>query len=281
MANKDLGDGFTFYLASISSYKAIPWEKQLELFKEYKKSHDMEIREKLITCNLAMVVWRAREFHKTDSRFRLDDLISVGNMGLMRAIDEYNPNLGYKFSTYAVHWIDEYMRRFALSQDPISPTVTANIKKLEAGEDALSEKLGRYPTDKELSDYLGKPFSEDKIASLRGLISTTLSLDSPMEDLSEDSKATTALDQTPDDEDTPSEFASHKLVGEELQKALDTLSPQEKAIIQMRNGLNFEQKVYTLTQVGELYGVSKQRIKQIEDIALKKLRKYFEGEKQK
>lgn len=277
MSNSDLGEGFSAYLSSISAYKSIPWEEQLKLFKEYKKTHDLDIRERLITSNLAMVVWRAREFHRNDTRFRLDDLISVGNMGLMRAIDDFNPTLGYKFSTYAVHWIDEYMRRFALSQAPISPTIAQNLKKLEAGEDALNAKLGRYPTDKELSEYLGKPFSEDKIASLRGMISTTLSLDSPLEDLSEDANATTALDQTPDDEETPSEAASQKLVGEELEKALETLTPQEKAIIKMRNGLNFEQKVYTLTQVGDLYGVSKQRIKQIEDLALRKLRTYFEG----
>lgn len=266
-------EGFSLYLKDISSIPRMPWDEQKKLFWEYRKSKDPALRERLTNANLPLVVKLAKDYSARDRRFRMEDLISVGNMGLLRAIDEFDPSKGFMFSTYAYNWILEYMRRYALSQSPVSPGVMASVKKMEEASDALHRKLGYYPSDDELLKALGPSFSLDRIQKLRGFVSQALSLDAPVDEEGRE----TPYDQTPSEEESPDQFASQALASEELEEAMETLTDQERAVIRMRNGLNSDEKVYTLRQVGDLYGVSKQRIKQIEQGALKKLRAYFEG----
>jgi RNA polymerase primary sigma factor len=236
--------------------------------------HFEQIREKtrqathhMIQANLRLVVSVAKG--RIDWGVPLPDLIQEGNIGLMQAVQKFEHRRGFKFSTYAIPWIWQAINRAVNDQSRIVRLpghVVDDLTKLARARNSLTQELGRQPTEKELASETGLP--SKKIGSLLKMVSSgTVSLDTPVgEDGSQlgDFIADQAVLQ-------PEEETTASLLGEELNRTLESLTPRERRIIELRFGLGNERS-RTLAEVGTELGLSKERIRQIEKEALAKLR---------
>jgi RNA polymerase primary sigma factor len=221
----------------------------------------------MIQANLRLVISVAKG--RIDLGVPLSDLIQEGNIGLMQAVQKFDHRRGYKFSTYAIPWIWQAINRAVNDQSRIVHLpghVVDDLTKLSRAKHNLAQKLGRQPTEKELASETGLP--SEKIESLFTVISgVPVSLDKPVgEDGSQigDFIADQTIVQ-------PEEQSSESLLREELSRTLESLTPRERRVIELRFGLNNEYS-RTLTEVGTELDLSKERIRQIEKEALAKLR---------
>ena len=221
----------------------------------------------MIQANLRLVISVAKG--RIDWGVPLPDLIQEGNIGLMQAVQKFDHRRGYKFSTYAIPWIWQAINRAVNDQSRIVHLpghVVDDLTKLSRAKNNLAQKLGRQPTEKELASETGLP--SKKIESLLTVISgVPVSLDKPVgEDGSQigDFIADQTIVQ-------PEEQSSESLLREELSRTLESLTPRERRVIELRFGLNNEYS-RTLTEVGTELDLSKERIRQIEKEALAKLR---------
>ena len=242
-------------------------EKEIELADRISKG-DGKAREHLIKANLRLVVKIARDY--SDYGLPLADLISEGNIGLMKAVDKFDPEKGGKLSTYAAWWIKQSIKR-ALSNQ--SKTIRlpvhmidklAKVRRISA---LLSEDLGRLPTNEELSEELGIPLK--KLVLLKQYAMRPVSLDAPLGD--DDG---THLGEMVQDEKAvdPSMTLENSNLHGELDELLDSLDEREAHIIDHRFGLNGK-KPLTLEEISRDFGVSRERIRQVQNIALAKMKK--------
>jgi RNA polymerase primary sigma factor len=247
---------------------------KLEVYRSEIVQHFEQIRERarqatnhMIQANLRLVVSVAKGY--IDWGMPLSDLIQEGNIGLMQAVRKFDHRRGYRFSTYAVPWIWQAIDRAVNDQSRmvrLPGHVVDALTKLARARNSLAQKLGRQPTEKELAFETGLP--SKKVESLLKMISSgPVSLDTPVgEDGSQlgDFIADQAIPQ-------PEEQSAASLLREELSKTLESLTPRERRIIELRFGLGSEYS-RTLAEVGTELGLSKERIRQIEKEALAKLR---------
>ena len=242
-------------------------EKEIELADRISKG-DGKAREHLIKANLRLVVKIARDY--SDYGLPLADLISEGNIGLMKAVDKFDPEKGGKLSTYAAWWIKQSIKR-ALSNQ--SKTIRlpvhmidklAKVRRISA---ILSEDLGRLPTNEELSEELGIPLK--KLVLLKQYAMRPVSLDAPLGD--DDG---TQLGEIVQDEKAadPSMTLENSNLHGELDELLGSLDEREAHIIDHRFGLNGK-KPLTLEEISRDFGVSRERIRQVQNIALAKMKK--------
>lgn len=269
-------DSVRMYLKEIGKVPLLSREKEVELAKRIEQD-DEKAKQHLIQANLRLVVSIAKKYAHKSSQLSLLDLIQEGNLGLMKAVKKFDYRKGYKFSTYATWWIRQAITR-ALADYArtirIPVHMVETISKYTKAKKYLLQYLGREPLPEELADELGLPL--EKVRKVRKISKNTLSLEKPVGDEEDNS----TLQHFIEDEDspTPDEVASENLLKSHIKEIIQELSDREQKILEMRFGLDNGQ-THTLEEVGEVFDVTRERIRQIEAKALDKLKESDKAEK--
>jgi RNA polymerase primary sigma factor len=258
------------YLREIGQVKLLTPQEEIVLAARIKKG-DKKAREHMIKANLRLVVKIARDYEGLG--LPLLDLISEGNIGLMKAVERFDPAKGGKLSTYGSWWIKQSIKRALANQSKtirLPVHLVDKISKMRRMAMRLHEELGREPTNEELADELG--ITAARVSRMQAAAIRPASLDAPISD--EDSHNFSEI--VPDElAFTPYEQLEDKTVVNMLQEMVKTLDPREATILRSRFGLDGG-KEKTLEEVGEKFGVTRERVRQIQNSALKKLRKMIE-----
>jgi RNA polymerase primary sigma factor len=267
MAAEDSDTGIKIYLCEIGQIPLLTPEQEIELAAKIKKG-DREALALMIRSNLRLVVKIALAY--ANLGLPLLDLISEGNIGLMKAVERFDPAKGGKLSTYAAWWIKQSISRALANQSKtirLPVHLVDKISKMRRVSLQMSEELGREPTDEELGDEIG--IASGKVSQLKTVSIRPASLDAPISD--DDS---TEFGEIVGDEyaQTPFELLRDKNLRNELGGLLDVLDDREKKIVFQRFGLDGG-KPKTLEEVGKRFGVTRERIRQLQNIALSKLRR--------
>jgi RNA polymerase primary sigma factor len=272
LKQRDLDSGntaYTLYLREIGQTALITPKQEVELAKRIKKG-DEAAREQMIKANLRLVVKIAREYE--DYGVPLLDLINEGNMGLMKAVERFDPSKGAKLSTYAAWWIKQAIRRALSNQSKtirLPVHVGDKLLHVRRVSTKLEEELGREPTLEELAEEVD--MAPGRLAALTNAAVPPSSLDAPV---GEDGKR---FDELVGDEkaETPYAQLEDKTVTAMLREMVDSLPERERTILRYRFGLSGDQEK-TLEEVGKHFGVTRERIRQIQNLALEKLRKMIQ-----
>ena len=258
---------FGLYLREIGEVALLSAEEEVVLAQRIKQG-DVEARNQLIKANLRLVVRIAREYESYG--LPLLDLINEGNLGLIRAVDKFDPEKGAKFSTYSSWWIKQSIRRSLSNQAktirlPIH--MVDKLARMRRASAKLQDILGREPTDEEIAAELGK--SERDVAFMKRVGSQTVSLDEPL-----NSNDSLCLEEKVADEraDDPYQALALQASLNLLSQSLTQLNERESEILRYRFGLDGE-KERTLEEVGVKFGVTRERIRQLQNTALKRLRR--------
>lgn len=254
------------YLKEIGNVELLSPERERELA-EAARTGDRAAGRELAEANLRLVVSVARRY--TGRGMPLLDLIQEGNLGLIRAVEKFEPEMGYKFSTYATWWIRQAITRAIADQArtirlPVHMSETMNRTVRAARE--LAQELRREPTLEELAQRLN--MKEDRLAEILQMTQEPVSLNCPVGD-EEDSRLGDFIEDQKASE--PADAATDQLLREQLDDAMVSLTPRERKVIRMRFGLD-DGRICTLEEIGQEEGVTRERIRQIEAKALRKLR---------
>ena len=264
--NEGIEDPVKAYLKEIGRVPLLTSEEEIELATRI-ADDDEQAKKRLAEANLRLVVSIAKRYVGRGMQFL--DLIQEGNLGLLKAVDKFDYTKGFKFSTYATWWIRQAITRAIADQARtirIPVHMVETINKVKKTITLLLHENGRDPTAEEVSEYLNMPV--DKVREIMRVAQEPVSLETPIGE-EEDSHLG---DFIPDDDAlAPEEAASMMLLKEQLDDVLSTLTPREKKVIQLRFGLE-DGRQRTLEEVGEEFGVTRERIRQIEAKALRKLR---------
>jgi RNA polymerase primary sigma factor len=260
-----LSDPVRMYLREIGRVSLLTYEEEVSLAKRVEKG-DKKAREKLINANLRLVVSIAKKY--VNRGLTLLDLIEEGNIGLMRAVAKYDWRRGYKFSTYATWWIRQAITRAIADQARtirIPVHMVETINKFNRISRKLMQELGREPTPEEVALEMEVPV--EKVREIIKVSQEPASLEAPVGE-EEDSRLG---DFIQDAAASPSDQATQALLKDHIREMLDTLSPREAKVLEYRFGLE-DGKQRTLEEVGKEFGVTRERIRQIEAKAIRKLR---------
>ncbi|MEJ6951995.1 RNA polymerase sigma factor RpoD [Natronospora cellulosivora (SeqCode)] len=264
--SKAMGDPVRMYLKGIGKVDLLSAEEEVELAKRIEAGDDLA-KEKLIEANLRLVVSIAKKYIGRGMQFL--DLIQEGNMGLMRAVEKFDYTKGYKFSTYATWWIRQAITRSIADQGRtirVPVHMVEKINKVARISRSLYQEFDREPTTEEIAEVMDIPAS--KVEEIQKISKEAISLETPIGE-EEDS----SLGDFIKDEETvePETTVTQNLLKEELDDILDTLTVREKRILELRFGIS-DGRNRTLEEVGKQFGVTRERIRQIEAKALRKLR---------
>ena len=265
-AEYNLDDPVRMYLKEIGQIKLLSAEEEVELAKMVSEGSQYA-KNKLTEANLRLVVSIAKKY--SGRGLHILDLIQEGNTGLIRAVDKFDWTKGNKFSTYATWWIRQAITRAIADQ---ARTIRVPVHMVEVINKAtrcnrkLVQELGREPTVEEIAAELGLPV--EKIIEANRTAADTLSLDTPVGD-----EEDTSIGSFVEDERTPgpADATSNALLAEALKEILDTLTDREADVLRMRFGM-YDGRTHTLEEVGQIFGVTRERIRQIENKAIRKLR---------
>jgi RNA polymerase primary sigma factor len=263
----ETGDSLQRYMQEIGKTPLLTREEENQLAAQIRRGN-RRARERMIKANLRLVVKISYDY--ANFGMPLLDLINEGNIGLMKAVERFNPRKGAKLSTYAALWIKQSIRRALSNQSKtirLPVHVVDKVHKLHRASAELTEKLGREPSDAELAKRLG--IAPAKAAQLRTFGVSPVSLDAPLGD--EDDNRFSDIVQ---DEGalTPYELLRVKTARQEIRQHVKYLTPREAEIINLRYGLD-GQEPRTLDEVGKKFKVTRERVRQIQEIALNKLRR--------
>jgi len=261
-----IDDPVRMYLKEIGKIPLLSAEEEVELAKRMEQG-DMEAKRKLIESNLRLVVSIAKKYIGRGMLFL--DLIQEGNLGLIRAVEKFDYRKGYKFSTYATWWIRQAITRAIADQARtirIPVHMVETINKLQRVSRQLVQELGREPTIEEIAEAMEMP--PEKVEEIMKVAQDPVSLETPIGE-EEDSHLGDFIEDKiiP----SPSEAAAKQLLKEQLEAVLNTLSKREREVLKLRFGLE-DGRPSTLEEVGKRFGVTRERIRQIESKALRKLR---------
>ena len=272
-------DNVKQYLTDISYYSCLSASEEKEVALKWKNERDYRARKTLINSNLRLVISVAKRYMGS-SNMPFLDLIQEGNIGLIRAVDKFDPEKGFKFSTYATWWIRQAVTRAIADQSrtiriPVHMNETMN--KIKKARQILSVQLQRNPSLQELSDVLDIPV--EKIREIDFYSQDIVSLNTPIGE-EEDSSLEDFIES---DEESIYDIAEKEELTNKINEILNGkgFTEREATVIRMRFGITPYQKMYTLEEVGQQYGVTRERIRQIEAKAIRKLkhpsrRKYLE-----
>ena len=264
----------TIYLREIGKVSLLTIEEEVELAAKI-KAGDMQARNKMVRANLRLVVKIANDY----SNFGLPllDLISEGNIGLIKAVERFDPAKGGKLSTYAAWWIKQSIKRALANQGKtirLPVHLVDKIAKLRRTAVQMQEGLGREPTDEELGLELGLPSA--KVANLKTLGIRPTSLDVP---IGEDEGGGLGDIIGDDNALPPSEALDIKSLSDDLKELLDDLEEREAEIIRLRFGLKGDRPM-TLEEVGETFDITRERVRQLQNLALVKIRQGLKKKEQ-
>ena len=265
-AEYNLDDPVRMYLKEIGQIKLLTAEEEVELAKMVSEGSQYA-KNKLTEANLRLVVSIAKKY--SGRGLHILDLIQEGNTGLIRAVDKFDWTKGNKFSTYATWWIRQAITRAIADQ---ARTIRVPVHMVEVINKAtrcnrkLVQELGREPTVEEIAAELNLPV--EKIIEANRTAADTLSLDTPVGD-----EEDTSIGSFVEDERTPgpADATSNAMLAEALKEILDTLTEREADVLRMRFGM-YDGRTHTLEEVGQIFGVTRERIRQIENKAIRKLR---------
>jgi RNA polymerase primary sigma factor len=261
-------DAFQSYLRDIRGLSLLTHEEELELARRAAEG-DERARRKLVESNLRLVIAIARRY--TSTGVPLVDLIQEGNLGLMRAAEKFDYRRGCHFGTYATWWIRQAVSRAAGEQSRLihlPEHVATRLRKVRRVAAQLSQESGLDPEPEQIAAACNIDVNE--VIDLLSVVEQPVSLDAPVDDEARHSLADTLEDSsTP----APAETASQHLLGEELHRALAALTPRERAVITLRYGIG-DGRSRTLLEVGRELGISRERVRQLEVVALMKLRHF-------
>ena len=269
-------DSVRLYLREIGKIPLLTGEQEIEIAKRV-QAGDKGAKDEMAEANMRLVVSIAKRYR--DRGLDLLDLIQEGNTGLLRAVEKFDPDKGFKFSTYATWWIRQAITRAIADQARtirIPVHMVETINKMLRTQRRLTQELNREPTNEELAKEM--EMDVEKILHIKKIKQETSSLDAAIREDEEDS----VLADFIEDEDTPApeESAKIQLLKEHVNEILDNLSEREQKIIRLRFGLE-DGKTHTLEEVGKEFGVTRERIRQIEAKALSRLRKHKDSKKLK
>ena len=264
-------DSVQMYLREIGKTPLLTGDQEKELAKRNEKG-DIEARNKLIQSNLRLVVSIAKRYVGRSSNLTLLDLIQEGNIGLARAVDKFDYRRGFKFSTYATWWIRQAITRALADQSRtirIPVHMVETISKYTQMKRRLLQDLGREPLAEEIAAEMG--VDVEKIRHIIKISQETISFEAPVGDDEEES----SLGDFIEDEkgQTPAQAAALRLLGDQIKEIITDLQPREQKILKMRFGLD-DGVTHTLEEVGNEFGVTRERIRQIEFKALEKIRQH-------
>lgn len=262
----NLSDPVRMYLKDIGKIPLLTTEEEQQIGKLMAEG-DEDAKRRMIEANLRLVVSIAK--HYVGRGMHLLDLIQEGNVGLLRAVEKFDYSKGYKFSTYATWWIRQAITR-ALADKArtirIPVHMVETINKVSHTSRSLVQELGREPTVTEISDRLG--IGEDKVAEVIKIAQEPVSLETPVGE-EDDSNLGDFIKDSESKE--PAESASYNLLREQLSQVMATLTPREAKVLRLRFGLE-DGRPHTLEEVGKEFDVTRERVRQIESKALRKLR---------
>ena len=265
-AEYNLDDPVRMYLKEIGQVKLLTADEEIELAKRVSEG-DKAAKDRLTEANLRLVVSIAKKY--SGRGLHILDLIQEGNTGLIRAVDKFDYTKGNKFSTYATWWIRQAITRAIADQ---ARTIRVPVHMVEVINKAtrcnrkLVQELGREPTLEEIAEELNLPI--EKIIEANRTAADTLSLDTPVGD-----EEDTTIGSFVEDDNTPGpvDATSNAMLSEALTEILGTLTEREADVLRMRFGM-YDGRTHTLEEVGQIFGVTRERIRQIENKAIRKLR---------
>ena len=271
LANLDIknSDPVKQYLREIGRYPVLKSkEEEVELAKRILEG-DEYAKEQLTNCNLKLVISIAKHYINRGMQFL--DLIQEGNIGLIKAVEKFDYTKGYKFSTYATWWIRQAITRALADQARtirIPVHMVETINKITRAQRRLTQKLNRDPTPEEISNELDNILSADRIREIQLIAMDPLSLEKPVGE-EEDSHVGDFIEDK--DNESPLKYANTSLLKDKLNEVLGELTDREEKVIRLRYGID-DGRNHTLEEVGKEFNVTRERIRQIEAKALKKLR---------
>ncbi len=269
-------DSFDQYLQDVERYPLIEDPLDEREIARRARAGDREAAERLVTANLRFVISYVKKYQGRG--LNLAELVCIGNEGLLKAVKKFDPDKGVKFISYAVWWIRQTVLQ-ALAEQTRSVRIplnqNSNLVKLSRTETALTQKLGRSPTDREIADEMGEPV--ETVRALRRVASAELSLDAPLDKTDRDSASFGERFAGQDDGDIEEDVEVQRR-REFLEKMFERyLTERERKILVLYYGLDDGEEM-TLEQIGELLGVTRERIRQIRNRAFEKLRSSTDGE---
>lgn len=259
-------DGTRAYFGQIGSLDLLSAKEEIELAQKSSEG-DETARRKLIECNLKLVVSIAKRYR--NKGLDLDDLIQEGNMGLIKAVEKFDYTKGYRFSTYATWWIRQTITRAIADKGltirlPVHMAETVN--RINRATRELEQSLGREPTTQEIAEYLSE--SEARVSDNQRYMQKTVSLEQPIGEENDGQLSDFIVDK---EAKRPEDFAFSDSQRKNLMKIIFTLAPREQMVVRLRFGLD-DGISRTLETVGEMFKITRERVRQIEAKALRKLR---------
>ena len=269
-------DSVQMYLKEIGKHDLIDAAREIELAKRI-EAGDEEAKKELAQANLRLVVSIAKKYVGRSPDLTLLDLIQEGNIGLFKAVDKFEYQKGFKFSTYATWWIRQAVTRALADQSKtirIPVHMVETITKYKQVVRRLSQDLGRYPAPEEVAEEM--EIEVAKVHHIMQIDQITVSLETPVKNDSDEGKSTLGdfisnENANGDFVESPDEEANRRLLRNQIEDVLDALSDKERRILEMRHGL-IDGIFHTLEEVGKEFGVTRERIRQIEAKALEKIR---------
>jgi len=271
-------DSIQMYLKEIGQYPLINAKDEKELAKRI-QAGDMEAKNLLARANLRLVVSIAKKYVGRSPDLTLLDLIQEGNLGLFKAVDKFDWTKGYKFSTYATWWIRQAITRALADQSRtirVPVHMVETIAKYKQVVRRLSQDLGRDPLPEEIGVEMG--IDADKVYQIEKIDQDTVSLESPVGDEGDDGKSTLGDFLHDDKILSPDQESSRRILGDQVKEILGDLSEKERKILELRHGL-LDGVTHTLEEVGQKFGVTRERIRQIEAKAHEKIRQHEKSKK--
>ena len=263
----ELEDPVRLYLKDIGKIRRLTAREEVELAQRAERD-DAEARRRLIEANLRLVISVAKKYVGRGLPFL--DLIQEGNRGLIRAVEKFDWRRGYKFSTYATWWIRQAITRSIADQARtirLPVHIGGTLTRLAREARRLTQELGREPTTGEIAEAMGVP--AERVREMRRIVQEPVSLETPTGEEDDTVLRNFIADQ---EALAPEAAVSSVMLKKELDRALRTLPPRERKILRLRFGLD-DGRPHTLEEVGQEFGLTRERIRQIEAGALKKLRR--------